>query len=119
MVRGYQTFKEFQQSGENIATNILSDRLQKLEAAGILTAKPAPEDLRRIHYRLTEKGVALAPVIYELLIWAGRHGKTGAPCAVIEHMARNREHVLAEVRRRWEQQDLTPILPTFKKEKHK
>lgn len=117
MVRGYQTFKEFQQAGENIATNILSDRLQQLEAAAILTAQAAPNDARRIHYRLTEKGISLAPVIYELLIWAGSHEKTGAPCAVISHMAQNREFILTEVRRRWEQHDLTPILPRFKKEK--
>ena len=38
MVRGFRTFKEFQGSGEGIATNILADRLQKLEAAGIITA---------------------------------------------------------------------------------
>jgi len=117
MVRGYQTFKEFQEAGENIATNILSDRLQKLAGAGIVTATPTANDARRIHYRLTEKGISLAPVIYELLIWGGRHEKTGAPCALIEHMAQNREFILNEVRRRWEQHDLTPILPRFQKEK--
>ena len=36
MVRGYRTFREFQRSGEGIATNILSDRLQKLEAGGMV-----------------------------------------------------------------------------------
>ena len=119
MVRGYQSFRQFQESGENIASNILSDRLHKLADADIVTATPAASDARRIHYRLTEKGISLAPVIYELLIWAGRHEKTGAPCAVIDHMAQNREFILSEVRRRWERHDLTPILPRFQKEKAK
>ena len=40
MVRGYRTFREFQRSGEGIATNILADRLQKLEAGGIVLREP-------------------------------------------------------------------------------
>ncbi|PYX17343.1 MAG: transcriptional regulator, partial [Acidobacteria bacterium] len=39
MVRGFRTFKEFQESGEGVATNILADRLQRLETAGIITAE--------------------------------------------------------------------------------
>src|SRR5215831_3986547 len=53
MVRGYRTFKEFQESGEGIATNILADRLQTLEAAGIITAEIQETDGRRVNYRLT------------------------------------------------------------------
>ncbi len=113
MVRGYRTFKQFQQSGEGIATNILSDRLRKLEAAGIITAEAEDGDRRRVSYRLTEKGIDLAPVLLELLIWGARHEETGAPCGVIEEMARNREAVLAEVRRRWRERDPEPFLPKF------
>ena len=114
MVRGHRTFREFQDSGAGIATNILSDRLKKLEAAGLIEAEPSEEDGRRVYYRLTEKGIDLAPVLLELLIWGARHEKTGAPCEVIDEMERNREAVLAEVRRRWQERDLTPVLPKFK-----
>jgi DNA-binding HxlR family transcriptional regulator len=113
MVRGYRTFKEFQQSGEGIATNILSGRLHKLEAAKIITAEPSETDGRSIHYRLTEKGIDLAPVLLELLIWGARHEETGAPCAIMVEMAKNRAAVLAETRRRWQDRDPTPILPPF------
>ncbi|HKR85429.1 MAG TPA: helix-turn-helix domain-containing protein [Terriglobales bacterium] len=113
MVRAYGTFKEFQNSGEGIATNILSDRLHRLERAGIVSAEVDQEDARRVNYRLTEKGIDLAPVMLELLIWGARHQKTGAPCEVVEHLSRNRAQVLAETRRRWEQRDATPILPSF------
>jgi len=113
MVRGYRTFKEFLQSGEGIATNILSDRLRQLESAGIIVAEPAGDDARRVNYRLTEKGIDLAPVLLELLIWGARHEDTGAPCAVIEQMEQHREQVVAEVRRRWRERDPEPFLPPF------
>ncbi len=113
MVRGFRTFKEFEESGEGIATNILADRLQRLETAGIITAEVEETDGRRVNYRLTEKGIDLAPVLLELLIWGARHEETGASCAVIEKMAKNREQVLAETRRRWRERDSTPLLPTF------
>ena len=113
MVRAYRTFKEFQEAGEGIATNILADRLRRLEAAGIITARPEAADGRKVIYRLTEKGIDLAPVLLELLIWGTKHEDTGAPCAVIARMASNREDVLAEVRRRWREHDARPFLPKF------
>jgi len=115
MVRGLRTFKDFQQSGEGIATNILADRLEKLTAAGIIEAEEEESDARRVNYRLTEKGIDLAPVLLEILIWGARHEKTAAPCALIDHMAENRAQVIAEARRRWRDRDQTPLLPKFKK----
>ena len=112
MVRGYRTFREFQRSGEGIATNILTDRLQKLEAGGIV-AREAAEDGRSAHYRLTAKGIALAPVLFEILIWGAHHEETDAPCAAIAEMEGDRAEVLAETYRRWEQRDTTPLIPPF------
>jgi len=113
MVRGYRTFKQFEEAGEGVATNILADRLRKLKKAGIISSEREPADGRRRNYRLTEKGIDLAPVLLELLIWGARHEQTGAPCEVIEQLAANREQVLAETRRRWNDRDLRPILPPF------
>ena len=115
MVRRLQTFKEFQESGEGIATNILSERLQRLEAARIITTEQDESDGRRINYRLTEKGIDLAPVLLELLIWGARHEPTAAPCAVLDYMEKNRTQVLAEAKRRWRERDRTPLLPPFLK----
>ena len=108
MVRGYHTFKEFQNSGEGIATNILADRLRKLVKAGIMVTEVEKTDARKVNYRLTQKGIDLAPVLLELLIWGARHENTGVPCALIDKMEKERERVLAEVRRRWRERDSTP-----------
>ncbi len=113
MVRGLRTFKEFQEAGEGIATNILADRLKKLEAAGMIAAEVEGSDARRVNYRLTEKGIDLAPVLLELLIWGARHEETGVPCGLITKWEKNREAVLAEARRRWRERDSSPLLPKF------
>jgi len=109
MIRGYRTFKQFENSGEGVATNILADRLEKLERAGVIAVEKDPSDGRKLKYQLTQKGIDLAPVLLELLIWGARHEKTDAPCAMIEKMAENRERLISEVRRRWTKSDPTPL----------
>lgn len=109
MIRGYRTFKEFEESGEGIATNILTDRLRKLKSTGIITTQVDEIDGRKVNYRLTQKGIDLAPVLLELLIWGARHEKTEASCAVIENMASSRDSLLREVQRRWNENDPTPL----------
>ena len=111
MVRGYRTFKEFQNSGEGIATNILADRLRRLRDAELISAEPDAADGRMLNYRLTERGIDLAPVLLDLLIWGSRHEHAGVNCALVEKMERERDAVLAEVRRRWRERDATPLLP--------
>jgi DNA-binding HxlR family transcriptional regulator len=113
MVRGFRTFKDFRESGEGIATNILADRLRKLEATGIITAERVETDGRRLNYRLTQKGIDLAPVLLDLVIWGARHEETGAPSALVERMEKNRDAFLAEARRRWRERDSTPLIPRF------
>ncbi len=113
MVRGYHTFKEFEASGEGIATNILANRLQRLAATGIICLEADEKDRRRLNYWLTEKGIDLAPVLLEMFLWGGRHQDTGAPCALLAEMENNREQLLTETRRRWRERDPTPLLPPF------
>ena len=119
MVRGYRSFREFQNSDERISSNILTDRLRKLQTSGIITAEAEVRDGRKVNYRLTEKGIELAPVLLELLIWGAQHEETAAPCNLIEDMASNRKAVLAETRRRWRERDSTPLLPKFESEADK
>ena len=109
MIRGSSSFKDFQNAGEGIASNVLASRLRALQAARIITAQRDFDDGRRIEYRLTSKGIDLAPALLELLIWGARHENTGVPCAAIERLARHREELLAEVRRRWRQRDSRPL----------
>lgn len=63
-------FKEFVASSEHIATNILADRLKKLEKQGLIKKKKAPNNLKVNHYSLTDKGLDLVPLLLELQKWS-------------------------------------------------
>lgn len=105
MFRGRRTFNDFLNGGEGIASNILSDRLARLEDAGILTKKRDGKDARRFVYRLTAKGIDLAPVLVELVQWSARHEETDAPAQVLRAMRRDRDGFLAQVRAAWAASD--------------
>ena len=102
MLRGWQTFKQFLEGYEGIATNILADRLRKLVAYGILTTDRDPSDGRRLIYSLTAKGIDLAPVLTEMVLWAAAHESTGNQ-ALVRQMRKDKEKFMAEVRERWAQ----------------
>lgn len=70
---GLKHFEEFQ-AGLGIARNILSDRLGKLVAGGILERTPDPDDGRRVIYSLTAKGEDLLPVVLALRQWGEKWG---------------------------------------------
>src|SRR5215467_5918861 len=99
MVRGYRTFKQFLGSDERIATNILADRLRRLEAYGIIVSRPDPEDGRKLDYLLTAKGMDLAPVLTEMVLWAAAHEETGNQ-ALVRLIKKDKAKFLAEVRKR-------------------
>jgi DNA-binding HxlR family transcriptional regulator len=104
MLRGFRSYKEFLQgSYERIATNILADRLRKLEAHGIITAQPDQRDGRKRIYSLTPKGMDLAPVMTEMVLWAAAHEKTENE-ALVRLMRKGKEQFIASIRQRWEAQ---------------
>jgi DNA-binding HxlR family transcriptional regulator len=91
-------FKDYLAAKEGIATNILADRLRRLERNGLVSKRPHPSDARRVEYRLTEKGLDTAPFLMEMALWAARHEKIEAPPALLRRIAEDREALLAELR---------------------
>src|SRR6266571_1298395 len=100
MLRGFRTFKEFRGSYEGIATNIFADRLRKLQAYGVIAAQPDTSDARKLFYSLTAKGLDLAPVLAEMVLWAAAHEKTENQ-ALVKLMRKNKQQFLAQIRQRW------------------
>jgi DNA-binding HxlR family transcriptional regulator len=66
-------FAEFLASPEGIATNILADRLDRLEQAGLIRRRRYQERPPREEYRVTKRGRDLTPVLRELIRWGKRH----------------------------------------------
>jgi DNA-binding HxlR family transcriptional regulator len=69
LLKDRRTFRDLAAGGEGIATNILTDRLKRLEAAGLVGRAPVPGDRRQAEYRPTPAGRALVPVLMELAYW--------------------------------------------------
>ena len=89
-------FHELLAMEEGIATNILADRLKRLEEAGIVRRDADPDDRRRVIYRVTEKGIALVPTLYEISFWGARHDpETAAPESFVETFPKNRKAMIA------------------------
>ena len=100
MLRGFQSYKEFLQSYEGIATNILADRLKRLIAHGIIATREDPSDGRKLIYVLTPKGMDLAPVLTEMVLWAAKHEETGNQ-PLVRQMQKDKEQFIADVTRRY------------------
>jgi DNA-binding HxlR family transcriptional regulator len=100
MLLGYRSFKQFLNSHERIATNILANRLRRLQSYGIITSSPDPSDGRKLIYSLTKKGQDLAPVLTEMVLWAAAHEETGNQ-ALVRLMKKDKVKFLAEIRQRW------------------
>jgi DNA-binding HxlR family transcriptional regulator len=100
MLRGFRSYKKFLESYEGIATNILADRLRKLEAHGIITAELDPADGRKLIYLLTAKGIDLAPVLTEMVLWSAGHEDTGNQ-ALVQQIQKGKKQFLSAVRQRW------------------
>jgi len=118
---GLQHFEEFQ-AGLGIARNILSDRLTKLVAGGILERRADPDDGRRVIYSLTAKGEGLLPVVLAMRQWGEdwgygtvtvvladrRDGKPVRKICVLSHDGR--ELTLGDLT--WVEREESPALQT-------
>lgn len=87
MFKGLNTFNAFLNAGEGIATNVLTDRLARLEAAGMIEKTRDTKDARRYVYRLTSKGADLAPVLVQIVLWSARNTETDVPPEQVAAMA--------------------------------
>ena len=95
------TFKDFSESQEAIATNILSARLKLLEHFDIIQKAKHPDNKKTKIYTLTEKGLALTPTLIELTLWSNSNVKEFNPDLKInktlESLKDNKEIVFTNV----------------------
>ena len=101
MLRGATTFKDFLEGFERIATNVLADRLKRLEEFGVIEKRMDARDGRKTNYKLTQKGIDLAPVLTEMVLWAAEHEDTENP-ELVAMMKKDRKGFEAGIREEWE-----------------
>lgn len=73
MLRQKLSYSEFLKSEEKIATNILVNRLNVLEAENILKKRVSPTNKSKFIYSLTKKGIDLLPIIIEIMDWGAKY----------------------------------------------
>ncbi|MCF8277516.1 MAG: helix-turn-helix transcriptional regulator [Flavobacteriales bacterium] len=111
LMGGKKTFKEISLSQEGIATNILSARLKLLECFELITKRKLPENKKENIYLLTEKGIDLAPIIVDIVLWSDQHvrafnqemfsiserGFDADRSVVIEHLKKNYRDMVSQI----------------------
>lgn len=96
---GKKTYKDFLESGERIATNILASRLEQLEQKGLLHKKSQGAKRGQI-YTLTEKGLDLIPIVIEMSVWGARHSAHATMYkSLAEKLYANRDQTLRKIRK--------------------
>jgi DNA-binding HxlR family transcriptional regulator len=91
-------FQDFLEAGEGIATNVLTDRLCRLEEAGMVTKERDPDDGKRFVYRPTPKANDTLPIMLELIAWSGRHDReTPVSAAFLKRIREGRPELMAEI----------------------
>ena len=84
-------YKDFLEAGEGISTNILADRLEKLEESGVIVKQRDPSHGKRFIYSLTEKGLDLIPVLLSMVEWAERYDEqTEVPDDYVQRLREDR-----------------------------
>lgn len=96
---GKKFYKEFLSSKEKIATNILSDRLKKLENLGIIESKRYEKQRTHKVYSLTNKGKDLIPMLVEMILWSAKHknGLNVSP-AFVKKLKKEKDEVIKSIR---------------------
>ena len=88
MFYNLNTYGDFLNAPENIATNILADRLQKLEEAGLIRKEEHPDSKAKIFYSLTAMGIDLLPVMIEIGNWGDKYFKISQQAKVLVRAAK-------------------------------
>lgn len=85
LLEGKKTFKDFSDSDEAIASNILSSRLKMLEEFEMISKTKLPHNKKTKIYLLTEKGLKLTPTIVELAIWGDNNLRENNPSIISDN----------------------------------
>jgi len=97
MFKGKRHYSDFLASDEKISTNILADRLQKLEAKSVISKSTDPENASKFIYSLTDKGQALLPALIEITAWSAQHDSlTNTPSHFLKTYKRNKAALIEQ-----------------------
>jgi len=98
MFKGKKYYGELLASDEKISTNILADRLEKLETNGLITKAIDKKNNSKKIYALTQKGIDLLPMLLEMIAWSARYdANTGTPAEFLMRLNKDKESLVREL----------------------
>lgn len=99
MLKNRHTFKEFMAGGESIATNILSDRLKRLEEMDLLRRDQGLSH-KDVRYIATQKAADLLPALVEIICWSYKYDdESAAGPDFIQKAEKNRKALIQELKK--------------------
>ncbi len=99
MFKGRATYTELLHAEEGIATNILADRLVRLEEDGVVAKERDSEHPSRSRYRLTPKGIDLLPIMLEIIQWSAKYDpRTAASREFVRRLRAEKARLTTELR---------------------
>jgi DNA-binding HxlR family transcriptional regulator len=99
MFKGRTSYTDFLRAEEGIATNVLADRLVRLEKDGVIEKAARSRRGTASLHRLTSKGVDLLPIMLEIIGWSAKYDpKTAADRQFVRRVRRDRAGLEAEIR---------------------
>jgi DNA-binding HxlR family transcriptional regulator len=98
MFKEKSSYTDFLRGEEGVATNILADRLARLERDGIIE-KSRPTGRSAPRYRLTTKGIDLAPILLEIIRWSAKYDdRTAADPAFVRRLKSDPDGLELQIR---------------------
>jgi len=107
MFKEKRHYNEFFESDEKVSTSVLGDRLKQLEESGIISKGEDTIKKSRIKYSLTEKGIALLPILIDMIVWSGKFDKdTKAGKVFLAQATKNKDYLISSIREKLEKEHL-------------
>ena len=98
LIDGKRFYKDFLGAKEGIATNILSDRLKRLESNGVVTSRVFQELKTKKEYQLTPKGKDLIPLLLDIIVWSDKYGeKLDVSETLVKRAVNDRENLIRDI----------------------
>ena len=99
LFKGMRTYSDFLKADEGIATNILASKLREIEESGIISKSRNPDNKRQYIYAITNKGLELLPVLFEMIKWSAKHdSNTIVSKEILQRIKKDREKFIKEIK---------------------
>ena len=100
MLRSRNRYRELLECDEGIATNVLAERLKRLQHRNLITRKRDPADARQYIYLPTELAIDLVPMLVEMTAWGIRTSNNEAASGFLKRFETEREDLISELQQK-------------------